>query len=74
MELAHSWAVTGQTYTRKLDFAVLSALAGVGQSAAKMANEKRRSAKIRSGQVRWRINVSRRAASEWRLSSGLNEV
>jgi adenylosuccinate lyase len=34
-----SWAVTGQTYPRKQDFTVLAALAGVGQSAAKMAND-----------------------------------
>ncbi len=39
MGFAHSWAVTGQTYTRKQDFAVLAALAGIGQSAAKMAND-----------------------------------
>lgn len=39
MDFASSWAVTGQTYTRKQDFTVLSALAGVGQSAAKMAND-----------------------------------
>lgn len=34
-----TWPVTGQTYTRKQDFTVLAALAGVGQSAAKMAND-----------------------------------
>lgn len=34
-----SWPVTGQTYTRKQDFLVLSALAGIGQSGAKMAND-----------------------------------
>lgn len=33
------WRVTGQTYTRKQDFTVVAALAGVGQSAAKMAND-----------------------------------
>ncbi|MDG2149896.1 MAG: adenylosuccinate lyase [Planctomycetota bacterium] len=35
------WAVTGQTYTRKADFTVMSALAGLGQSAAKMGNDLR---------------------------------
>jgi adenylosuccinate lyase len=39
MGFASSWEVTGQTYTRKQDFVVLAALAGVGQSAAKMAND-----------------------------------
>lgn len=34
-----SWPLTGQTYTRKQDFTVVAALAGVGQSAAKMAND-----------------------------------
>lgn len=34
-----SWPVTGQTYTRKQDFTVVTALAGVGQSAGKMAND-----------------------------------
>mmetsp|Transcript_6304 Transcript_6304/g.12566 ORF Transcript_6304/g.12566 Transcript_6304/m.12566 type:complete len:561 (-) Transcript_6304:209-1891(-) len=33
------WAVTGQTYPRKQDFTVLCALAGIGQSAAKFAND-----------------------------------
>lgn len=36
---AGCWPVTGQTYPRKQDFTVLAALAGVGQSAAKMAND-----------------------------------
>lgn len=35
------WPVTGQTYTRKQDFSVLAVLAGLGQSAAKMANDVR---------------------------------
>lgn len=35
------WPLTGQTYTRKQDFAVVCALAGIGQSAAKMANDLR---------------------------------
>ncbi len=35
------WDVTGQTYTRKQDFTVLSVLAGVGQTAAKMASDVR---------------------------------
>lgn len=39
MAFDNSWTVTGQTYTRKQDFTVMSALAGVGQSAAKMAND-----------------------------------
>ncbi|CDF32419.1 unnamed protein product [Chondrus crispus] len=34
-----SWPVTGQTYTRKQDFVVVAALAGVAQSGAKMAND-----------------------------------
>jgi len=38
---ARSWPVTGQTYPRKSDYAVLSALAGLGQSAAKMATDLR---------------------------------
>jgi adenylosuccinate lyase len=41
MGFARSWAVTGQTYTRKADFTVMSALAGLGQSAAKMGNDLR---------------------------------
>ncbi|HEX5004542.1 MAG TPA: adenylosuccinate lyase [Gemmatimonadales bacterium] len=36
-----TWAVTGQTYTRKADSAVLDALSGVAQSAAKMAGDLR---------------------------------
>lgn len=39
MGFERSWSVTGQTYSRKQDFTVLTALAGVGQSAAKMAND-----------------------------------
>lgn len=38
---ARKWAVTGQTYTRKADFNVLSALAGIGQSASKFATDVR---------------------------------
>lgn len=34
-----SWPITGQTYTRKQDFTVVAALAGIGQSAAKMATD-----------------------------------
>eukprot|EP00178_Gracilaria_changii_P013337 TRINITY_DN376_c1_g4_i1.p1 TRINITY_DN376_c1_g4~~TRINITY_DN376_c1_g4_i1.p1 ORF type:complete len:633 (+),score=176.12 TRINITY_DN376_c1_g4_i1:139-1899(+) len=41
MGFEHAWPITGQTYSRKQDFLVLSALAGVGQSAAKMANDVR---------------------------------
>ncbi|MDX2192983.1 MAG: adenylosuccinate lyase [Gemmatimonadales bacterium] len=36
-----AWPVTGQTYTRKMDSAVLDALSGVAQSAAKMAGDLR---------------------------------
>ncbi len=32
-------AVSGQTYTRKIDFMVLSMLSGIGQSAHKMTND-----------------------------------
>jgi len=39
MGFAASFAVTGQTYSRKQDFFVLAVLAGIGQSAAKMAND-----------------------------------
>jgi adenylosuccinate lyase len=39
MGFSHSWGVTGQTYPRKADFTVLSALAGIGQSAAKFGND-----------------------------------
>ncbi|PXF48797.1 Adenylosuccinate lyase [Gracilariopsis chorda] len=39
MGFEQTWPITGQTYSRKQDFFVLSALAGVGQSAAKMAND-----------------------------------
>lgn len=41
MGFTTSWPITGQTYTRKQDFTVVAALAGVGQSAAKMANDMR---------------------------------
>jgi adenylosuccinate lyase len=41
MGFSRSWGVTGQTYPRKADFAVLSALAGIGQSAAKFGNDMR---------------------------------
>lgn len=41
MGFERRWAVTGQTYTRKSDFTVLAMLAGIGQSAAKMANDLR---------------------------------
>lgn len=34
-----TWSVTGQTYTRKQDYHVITALAGIGQSAAKMATD-----------------------------------
>lgn len=36
-----SFKVTGQTYTRKLDFSVLQALSGIAQSAHKMTNDLR---------------------------------
>lgn len=38
---SHSIAVSGQTYTRKLDTQVLSALAGIGESASKFAADVR---------------------------------
>lgn len=41
MGFARSWPITGQTYTRKADFQVLSALAGLAQSASKMATDLR---------------------------------
>ncbi len=41
MGFTRAWAVTGQTYSRKADFVVLAALAGVAQSAAKLANDLR---------------------------------
>ena len=40
-------AVSGQTYTRKVDYLVLSALAGLAGSAAKMANDIRLLANLR---------------------------
>jgi len=39
MGFEEHWPVTGQTYTRKQDYWVVATLAGVGQSAAKMAND-----------------------------------
>ena len=39
MDFAASLAVTGQTYTRKLDAGILSAVAGVAASAAKFAGD-----------------------------------
>ncbi|KAF6004862.1 hypothetical protein F1559_003188 [Cyanidiococcus yangmingshanensis] len=39
MGFAESFPITGQTYPRKQDFLVLAGLAGIGQSAAKMAND-----------------------------------
>eukprot|EP00004_Rigifila_ramosa_P004282 TRINITY_DN14696_c0_g1_i1.p1 TRINITY_DN14696_c0_g1~~TRINITY_DN14696_c0_g1_i1.p1 ORF type:complete len:496 (-),score=122.87 TRINITY_DN14696_c0_g1_i1:54-1541(-) len=41
MGFKKSIAVAGQTYTRKIDFKVLSVLSGIAQSAAKMANDMR---------------------------------
>ena len=41
MGFEQAFAVTGQTYSRKADSAILDALAGVAQSAAKMANDVR---------------------------------
>ena len=40
-------AVSGQTYTRKIDYFVLSALSGIAQSAAKMATDIRLLANLR---------------------------
>ncbi|HET8656370.1 MAG TPA: adenylosuccinate lyase [Longimicrobiaceae bacterium] len=39
MGFSRVYGVTGQTYTRKTDFACLAALAGVGESASKFAND-----------------------------------
>eukprot|EP00172_Hildenbrandia_rubra_P004133 Plantae.Rhodophyta-Hildenbrandia_rubra.ctg7775.p1 GENE.Plantae.Rhodophyta-Hildenbrandia_rubra.ctg7775~~Plantae.Rhodophyta-Hildenbrandia_rubra.ctg7775.p1 ORF type:complete len:542 (-),score=78.54 Plantae.Rhodophyta-Hildenbrandia_rubra.ctg7775:1232-2629(-) len=39
MGFTQRWKITGQTYPRKQDFTVVAALAGIGQSAAKMAND-----------------------------------
>lgn len=33
------WLVTGQTYTRKLDYDILAAIAGIGSSAHKIATD-----------------------------------
>ncbi|RKY18893.1 MAG: adenylosuccinate lyase [Planctomycetota bacterium] len=41
MGFSRSWPITGQTYTRKSDFTVLAALAGLAQSASKMATDLR---------------------------------
>ena len=41
MGFGTAWPVTGQTYTRKQDFTVIAALAGLGQSASKMATDLR---------------------------------
>jgi len=41
MGFSATYAVTGQTYPRKVDFQVLAVLAGVGQSAHKFANDVR---------------------------------
>ncbi len=47
MGFERCWPVTGQTYTRKADFVVLAALAGIGQSAAKLAHDVRLLAHLR---------------------------
>ncbi|MDR3211662.1 MAG: adenylosuccinate lyase [Planctomycetota bacterium] len=41
MGFRHHLAVTGQTYTRKLDSQILAGLAGIGESAAKFATDLR---------------------------------
>lgn len=41
MGFQHVISLSGQTYTRKLDYMVLSALSGIGQSAHKMTNDMR---------------------------------
>jgi adenylosuccinate lyase len=41
MGFAEVYGVTGQTYTRKTDYANLSTLSGIGQSASKFANDVR---------------------------------
>src|SRR5690606_22924171 len=39
MGFERSYGVTGQTYTRKVDYAQLATLAGIAQSASKLAND-----------------------------------
>lgn len=39
MGFSHSVPVSGQTYTRKIDYEILSALSGIAQSTAKAAND-----------------------------------
>lgn len=39
MGFSHSVPVSGQTYTRKIDYEILSAVSGIAQSAAKAAND-----------------------------------
>lgn len=41
MGFSSCYAVSGQTYSRKIDFFVLSALSGIAQSAAKFSNDTR---------------------------------
>src|SRR3712207_5689146 len=41
MGFAEVYGVTGQTYTRKTDYACLATLAGIAQSASKFANDVR---------------------------------
>ncbi|HCU07458.1 MAG TPA: adenylosuccinate lyase [Clostridiales bacterium] len=41
MDFQRSMPLTGQTYSRKIDFSVLAALSGIGQSVSKMTNDLR---------------------------------
>lgn len=41
MGFNNSIPLTGQTYTRKIDFSILAALSGIGQSVSKMTNDLR---------------------------------
>ncbi len=56
--------VAGQTYTRKIDYAVLSALSGIGQSAYKMCSDIRLLASMKelgelSPQISFQISFTR---------------
>ena len=84
MDFTHSLAVTGQTYTRKLDAQVLGVVAGVAASCGEVqratcaccrrsARSRSRSSPSRSARRRWRTSGTRCAPSasrRWRASSG----
>ena len=52
-------SVSGQTYTRKIDYQVLSALSGFGQSAYKMAADIRLLASMKQVGIMFPIKISR---------------